>query len=73
MKRSLTPVCAVIYDENEQILVMHLSNRHTITDAQKAINTLLPSSLSSRIIVLPNDSPFKALQEKYKQVDKENI
>lgn len=53
--------------KNERILVMHLSSRHTIQEAQDAIQKHLPSDLSSRITVLPNHSPFKALKEKYER------
>jgi ribonuclease Z len=53
--------------ENEHILVMHLSNRHTPEEARQAIQKYLPTELSSRITVLPNHSPFKALQEKYQR------
>ena len=53
--------------KNEHILVMHLSSRHTIQEAQEAIHKYLPYDLSSRITVLPNYSPFKALKEKYER------
>ena len=53
--------------ENEHILVMHLSNRHTPQEAEDAIQKYLPLELRSRMTVLPNYSPFQALKEKYER------
>ena len=41
--------------QNEHILVMHLSARHSWKEVEKAIAKKLPRELSQRMTVLPNE------------------
>ena len=44
--------------QNEHIVVMHLSARHSHHEATKAMQKKLPADLFSRMTVLPNEMLF---------------
>jgi ribonuclease Z len=53
---------------NDKILLMHLSARHSLQEAEQAIERLLSEELQARITILPNLSPFKALENHFKSL-----
>ena len=54
--------------KNNHILIMHLSARHTAEEALRIIESKLPKQLLDRITILPNLSPFKALEQKMNEL-----